>query len=274
MGGSRRLEPIGPNSFHEFTEQWETDPLWQSTLVPLGVELADGADAAEWPLARIRDPDTRRIGPCRVRNEVPADFDAYVRVLCPFVGPKVFENGREIGHELTNWHETALQNGRVSHRLMDVVGIGPDHADKLHGGQQPYGRLHPHQEIALSEILQDHTSSKSGWFLLWDGDYHGSLTLPDSSKVELPGTSMYFCLFHGPLTAWDGFWTLPRWSWPHDRAWCFQTNVDLDMTNCIYIGASSDCVEAILTNPILEALVAEPDDLEIGSDTINIPNPT
>jgi hypothetical protein len=84
---------------------------------------------------------------------------------------------------------------------------------------------------------------------------------------------MYFCLFRGPLSAWDWFWTPPRWWWPNDKAWCFQTNVDLDMTNCIYLGASSDCVEAILASPIIESLIAQPDDPVIGQDAINGPEP-
>ena len=272
VGGALPFEPIGPESFSEFSKRWDADPVWRSTLVPPGVEFADCAEAHDWPLRDLRS--RRQPGPLQVKHELPAHFEAYVRVLCPFVGAEVGEDGQVVGQELVDWHDTALRNDRVPHRLMDVVGVGPDHRDTLHGGHQPYQGLHPDQATALFEVLQSHTTSDRGWFLLWDGDYHGSLVLPEGSKVELPGAGMYFCLFQGTLSAWDGFWTLPRWWWPADRAWCFQTNIDLDMTNCIYVGGASTCIEAILASPIIEALVAHPDDAVIGQDTVNRPGRT
>ena len=268
-GGTLPLEGVGPWSWPEHRRRWESDPVWRSTEVPPGVELADSAEIGDWPLGRLRHRDATHPGPFRVREQVPADYEAYLRILCPFVGAGIMQDGKPIGHHLVTWNATAVQNGRIPHRLMDVVGIGPNHEDGLHGGNQPYQSLAPEQETQLFDILQRRTSSKSGWFLLWDGDYHGSVGLPESSMVHDRESSLRFCAFHGPLSAWDGFWSEPRWWWPDDKAWCFQTNIDLDMTNCIYLGASQVCVEEILDNPIIEAVVAYPDDPASAMDTIN-----
>ncbi len=119
---------------------------------------------------------------------------------------------------------------------MHAAGIGPDPSD-THGGHFPYQDLGPDQAHELYEILRRHTRAESGWFLLWDGDYHGGLVLPESSKVH-DGFDMSWYAFRGPLWAWRGFWMPPRWWWPDDRAWCYQTSIDSDLTNCAFFGAS------------------------------------
>jgi len=46
------------------------------------------------------------------------------------------------------------------------------------------------------------------------------------------------------------------------------------MTNCAYLGGSHDCIEEILANPVIEAVLAYPNDPAIsGMDTINRPHP-
>lgn len=41
------------------------------------------------------------------------------------------------------------------------------------------------------------------------------------------------------------------------------------MTNCAYLGASQQCAEKIFASTVIEAVVAHPDDLVFGPDTIN-----
>jgi hypothetical protein len=89
---------------------------------------------------------------------------------------------------------------------MHVAGIGPDPND-IHGGHFPYQDMGPDQARAPYEILRRHSSTESGWFLLWDGDYHGGTVLPESSKVR-DGFDMSWYAFRGPLWAWRGFWSL------------------------------------------------------------------
>jgi hypothetical protein len=58
--------------------------------------------------------------------------------------------------------------------------------------------------------------------------------------------------------------------WPDDKAWCTATDIDLMTT---YIGASTSCIDAILTNVELEALaVAVTHKLACDTDTVN-PSP-
>ncbi|BAH51856.1 hypothetical protein ROP_36090 [Rhodococcus opacus B4] len=55
--------------------------------------------------------------------------------------------------------------------------------------------------------------------------------------------------------------------WPDDHAWCVATDIDLMTT---YLGASAECVEAVLAAPDLEALPATPDQkITWDSDTVN-----
>ncbi|OZE32668.1 hypothetical protein CH278_14555 [Rhodococcus sp. 05-2254-5] len=58
--------------------------------------------------------------------------------------------------------------------------------------------------------------------------------------------------------------------WPDDKAWCTATDIDLMTT---YVGASTSCIDAILTNVELEALaVAVTHRLAWDTDTVN-PSP-
>jgi hypothetical protein len=141
---------------------------------------------------------------------------------------------------------------------MRAAEIGPD-PTQMHGGHFPYQNLADEQASELFGVLRSHTTTEEGWFLLWDGDYHGGAVLPEASKVE-DAIGMDWYAFHGPLRSWRGFWSPPRWWWPEDRAWCYQTNIDSDLTNCAFLGASAACVEEILANQILEAVIAYPDD--------------
>ncbi len=70
------------------------------------------------------------------------------------------------------------------------------------------------------------------------------------------------------LAADGPFWgdSLNIW-WPEDRAWCVATDIDLFDT---YVGGSLECIEAVLSNPDLEALPITLDArLGLGGDTIN-----
>jgi hypothetical protein len=202
-----------------------------------------------------------------VRDLIPDDFDAYLRILFPFFEPT---DDKDLLEDLTSWHETAIRNGREPHRLMDVVGIGPDRGDVLHGGTQVPQTLAATQAVALLSILEGQTKSTRSWFALWWGDYHGSGVIPAESLIEIDqGPSSPYCVFNGLHRAWKDFWSYPRWWWPEDRSWCWQTGLDLDMTNCAYLGASNACAEEIFASTVIEAVVAYPDDAVFGTDTVN-----
>jgi hypothetical protein len=269
VGGAEPLDPMLPPWDEEEIRRREADPVWQATEVAPGAELARAADVAPWPASRLTSRSDRAGRSTLVRDLIPDDFDAYVRILFPFFSDDLLD-GKPVLYKLLTWNQTAIANGRQPHRLMDVVGIGPNHDDDLHGGTHAKMDLAVAQERALLPILERHTSSARSWFLLWEGDYHGSLDLPDESLIEVDqGSSLRYCAFLGRHRAWRDFWTYPRWWWPEDRSWCWQTGLDLDMTNCAYLGGSHDCVEAILASPIMEAVTAYPDDPTFTTDTIN-----
>ena len=66
----------------------------------------------------------------------------------------------------------------------------------------------------------------------------------------------------------DGFWGYsPNIWWPADCAWCVATGIDLFDT---YVGGSTECIDAVLRNPDLEALPTTLDArVDIGGDTVN-----
>lgn len=268
VGGA---DPLPVNGQDEGERQrWNADPEWQASNIAPGAELADATSAAEWPVGRLTSWTQRRGWGPTVRDLIPEDFDAYVRVLFPIFEPP--PAARSYVDVLCTWHETALRNRRQPHRLMELVGIGPDQNDALHGGTHAFHALATTQEAALISILERHTKSAKSWFVLWYGDYHGNVFVPEASLIEIDqGPSSPYGVFTGPHRAWKDFWTYPRWWWPDDRAWCWQTGLDLDMTGCAYLGVSRRCAEDIFANTIIEAVVAEPDDLVFGMDTINRP---
>jgi len=123
VGGAESLAPILPPWDEEEIRRWEADPVWQATRVAPGAQFASAAGVAEWPVSRLTSWSERAGRRTFVRDLVPDDFDAYVRILFPFFGDERLE-GKPVLYLLNTWHETALRNGREPHRLMDVVGVG------------------------------------------------------------------------------------------------------------------------------------------------------
>ena len=145
----------------------------------------------------------------------------------------------------------------------------------------PWGSLPQHGSIperecrTLAEVLRSLTlTPDSCFFCLWQG--YGNIDTrlyKASSRVRAPGRD--YLLFRGPIGAIMAFITRdgPFWGhspsiwWPEDRAWCVATDIDLFDT---YVGGSEESIEAVLSNPELEALPTTLDArLDLGGDTIN-----
>jgi hypothetical protein len=59
--------------------------------------------------------------------------------------------------------------------------------------------------------------------------------------------------------------------WPDDHAWCVATDVDLMST---YVGGSADCIDRLVFDDELEAMVVPGDQsVQFDADTIN-PTPS
>ncbi len=87
-------------------------------------------------------------------------------------------------------------------------------------------------------------------------------------------------VLHGPITAAEArFGAAPHHSgggcsanlwWPNDHTWCVATDIDHKST---HVGGNSACIDAILTDPRLEAFpVSGTQFIGWAADTVN-PHP-
>ncbi|OLC54075.1 MAG: hypothetical protein AUH85_12630 [Chloroflexi bacterium 13_1_40CM_4_68_4] len=222
---------------------------------------------AQWIQERVH-PFAQDIG-----SLVPDVFESYARVLHParLAAPD--------GERDVTWRQIARANRRLFHPQMQFGNVAgtwsarEPHTSNWSSTPSP-GTLTITLARALSRVLVAHTSSPRCWFAIWDG--WGCVGRPVLPKFELPGRA-YF-LAEGDVddvtqTACEGnFWfqSASLW-WPDDRAWLVATEVDLDST---YVGGAAAAIDALLTDPALEAVRADiADGITAASDRIN-PAPT
>jgi hypothetical protein len=155
-------------------------------------------------------------------------------------------------NEHITWRALAERNGRVLHPLVEreTIELDSDAQDN-----DLLGSLAREQLEALLPILAGHTSSESGWYLLWEGfgDLNHSV-LDRSEKVVHPMRRYY--LLRGPLSAFREFPHDPNYWWPDDRAWCYCGDTDLDWA---YLAGSASCIDEVLAVPVLDALRTQPE---------------
>lgn len=235
---------------------WLEDHLWRPSQVA-GLEVATDISPAEW-IGDHLHPAT-----FQVHMMVPDCFDACARVFYPIVGETLYENGRPVGNERITWTEMALRNGRTPHALMEQETIAP--------GETVYHCFAEDQADTLLPILERHTTSTSGWFLLWDG-FGDTDPRPfqNRSKVEHPGRSYH--LMKGPLAAYIEIANTPSYFWPADRAWCVTTDIDFFWA---YVSGRGPCIDEIASKPVLDAYPTAPTNpARSGMDLPNDPNGT
>ena len=240
----------------------------QTNLTPDGLESAKDVSDARWVEESLKDFGT-------LRALLPDGFPAYARVFHP-----AYLDGDQ--DRPVRWSTVASWTGRTVHPLMQFQRIAGLSEDPQHMYKNPPWGSHPQQGSiparecrTLVELLRDFTSTPgSCFFCLWEG--YGNIDTrlyKASSRVRTPGRD--YLLFRGPIDAImafivrDGpFWgDSPNIWWPEDRSWCVATDIDLFDT---YIGGSRECIEALLSNPDLEALPTTSDArLDLGGDTIN-----
>lgn len=242
-------------------EAWRDAHAWDPSRTTELVICTDLA-AAQW-IEPLLVP-----GSYEVRMTVPQGFAAYARIFFPFVVADFVEDG-ELRQEYLTWTEVARRNGRTAHALMEQETIlrapGGDGED-----MQCSDRLAPDQVEALLSIVSRHTSSSSGWFLLWDGfgDLSERAFRDDGPKVTHPMRSYY--LLRGPLSAYGDFPDSPSYWWPDDRAWSVCTDTSFEWA---YLAGSADCVAEVIASPVIDALATEPGNPAVcGMDVINDPD--
>ena len=243
-------------------------PIRQTKLSPDGLEFTEDVSEARWVEESFSAFGT-------LHSLLPDGFAAYARIFHP-----AYLNEDE--ERPVRWSTVASWTGRAVHPLMQferVADLSEDphdmYKDPPWGSHPKMGSIPEGECRALVEVLRSFTSTPGNcFFCLWEG--YGNIDTrlyKASSRVRAPGRD--YLLFRGPIDAilaslaGDGpFWgDSPNIWWPEDRAWCVATDIDLYDT---YVGWSEECIEAVLSNPDLEALLTTLDArLDLGGDTIN-----
>ena len=145
----------------------------------------------------------------------------------------------------------------------------------------------------LAAFLSRFTGTpKQCYFGVWEGygQYSGGTTMltSDGSGTPLPtprdirraqrirGCDRTYLLYTGELQDIIAFYANflsdpPNIWWPADRAWFVATDIDLDST---YIGASQECIDALLRHPALQAVPTEYlTSIAMTADAINLGHP-
>ena len=197
---------------------------------------------------------------------MPSGFPAYARILHP--ADSVEDNAP------VRWAEVAASTGKTVHPAMQF--------GRLSGSDDPYGhpdwayqpkvgQLPEHEARIIAGILGRFTVTPDRcYFCLWKG-YGPFNTSYRHLTLNLSGRN--FLIFTGPLSAildlTDEGTPLqaPSLWWPHDRAWCVSTDIDLLDT---YVGGNEVCIQQVLSGSDLETLPSTIDArIDFFSDTIN-----
>ncbi|MDJ0394313.1 hypothetical protein QMK17_13350 [Rhodococcus sp. G-MC3] len=204
-----------------------------------------------------------------VAGLVPPVFPAYARVFHP---------ASTIDDEPVRWDTVAEANGRIQHPVMEwgsIVGSWqtPEQEGLWHDPPSE-GSLPADTARALADTLRAYTQTPSKcWFAHWEGSGH--IEAPSNyPRLPMPGRDMI--LFSGTIDHADiqfgaseqfPFGMSAHLWWPDDQTWCAATDIDLMTT---YVGASTECIDAVLANSALEALpVDSAQKLTWDSDTHN-----
>ena len=241
-------------------------PIRQTKLAPDGLAFSEDVSGARWVEESLSDFGT-------VRALLPGGFPAYARLFHP-----AYLDGDE--EQPVRWSTVASWTGRTVHPLMQfrrIANLSEDPRNPPWGYHPQVGSIPERECRTLVEALRGFTSTPgSCYFCLWEG--YGNIDTrlyKAGSRVRAPGRD--YLLFSGPIDsimaffAGDGpFWKdSPNIWWPEDRAWCVATDIDLYDT---YVGGSQECIEAVLSNPELEALPTTLDaPLGLHGDAINAP---
>jgi hypothetical protein len=258
-----RWHGIGPLTKGGMTraeyKAWCEQQAW-SPAAANGLSIQTDLDPAAWIEPRLRP------GTFDVSMTVPQGFEAYARILFPFVGDDTVTGGGIAGQQHVTWTETARRSGRVPHALMERETIVAPGADGDCSRE-----LTDEQADALLPILARHTASERGWFLLWNGFGHlDQQAFERQPRVVHPMREFY--LLRGALRAYRSLPDSPNYWWPDDRAWCLCTDTDFYWA---YLAGSAACVSEVLAVPELDAYETSPGNpARSGMDVINDPDGT
>ena len=241
------------------------DPF-EYNVHPPNLKFLTDVSAGRW-VEQSLSPDFGCVG-----SLVPVGYEGYARMLHP---------ARDASEQPVRWSEVVDWSGRVYHAVMSFEGISSS-VDGRGVGPRPWdddpkhGSMDEDQAIELSRFLARYTATPDEcYFGVWDGygQYSGGTTMltsdGSSRRLGMPsdisrarrmrGVDHDYLLYRGRLAHITEFFTNfrsqpPNIWWPADHAWFVATDIDLDST---YVGASRECISALLAHPELEAVPAE-----------------
>ena len=232
------------------------------------LHLVDDVSSADWIVAGVRDFGSG------VGSLLPVTFEAYARVLPP--ASRNTDDGESVD---VAWSAVAAANGRIAHAAMEWVAITGDWKFEQYATQPGVwdeppstGSLQPRTAASLAEVLAAFTRTPSTcWFGVWEGYGDAPAVTRTVPLIAMPQRRMV--LLRGPLSAAGSAFSGWGWPdsaslwWPDDRTWCVATDIDLMST---YVGASAECIEAVLADSRLEAYPVSVDQtVDWQSDTLN-----
>jgi hypothetical protein len=240
-------------------QAWYDEHAWSPSSAS-GLSILSDLKPAAWIEPQLRP------GTFDVSMTVPQGYEAYARILFPFIGEDILTDGRVTGQEHVTWTQTARRSGRVPHALMERETIVPPGADGDCSGE-----LTDEQVDALLPILARHTASEHSWFLLWSGFGHlNQHVFERQPRVVHPMRDFY--LLRGALSTYRNLPDSPNYWWPDDRAWCLCTDTDFYWA---YIAGSAACIREVLAVPELDAYETGPGNpARSGMDDVNDPDGT
>lgn len=238
--------------------------------VAAGISVAADTAAASWLRPRLlkATPDTGTL----VGSVIPTGFSAYARVFHP-------ADGWTDDEPSLTWREVAGWAGRAVHPQMQWEAISrpavttPQQRPCADG--PPTGYCPADVRRPLVERLVSHTTTPElCWVCVWEG-FGLADAFVGAPRVDLPGRNYILlsatldAVSDGVLLGRGMHYVGPNLWWPEDRAWCVSTEIDFRWT---YVAGTLPCIEDVLADDRLEALITEPDHRgDYLSDIINGP---
>jgi hypothetical protein len=191
--------------------------------------------------------------PCRLDEVLPRGFPRYVRIFHPFLPWGSADGPDPAGAPRTTWRELArAAEVPFGRRLMaeDLDPVLP-----MRDGQHPFelweGELHPAPRQALFAHLAAHSrepvfvyfglGARLGGPLLYRAECGAVETVKEVAAADIDDRGL------------KG----PEYVWPADRSWFVLTDYDSVST---YLGCDEELASRVLSDPAIEALVADLDD--------------
>lgn len=204
--------------------------------------IADTTPEARAELARLQERITwGDPGPGHVVREIlPADYPAYVRILQPFAC--VDDETR-----LRSWASMAADigielHGETSHRTLAKADPGPKRQ-----WLTSTGRLESRTQRALASVLAAVPGASDVCFGFTESALMAMIYEPVVVTAPLAELEDVQQKLRAEEQITDG----PEYWWPRDHAWVVYSSHDLAST---YVACSEDVAQAIVAHPDIEAL--------------------